>query len=223
MARRVSHSVQRPWAEVRRAVAAALLLAGSASGCSFIFSEGAPERHESLENFACGESYAPPVLDTIAAGLLALGAANAASNKDTFIAEQPPADRDSARRAIDVTIGVSAAFALVDAASAVYGYRAVNDCQEARGARDMAVARARALPPPYGVPPYGTPPPAWPPPAMYAPPTYAPPPATPVPQGLRDGRPTLPPLPPTAAPVGVPPEDLPPPRVTPLPDAAPSP
>jgi hypothetical protein len=185
---------------------ATLFLAVPASGCSFIFSEGAPERHATLENFTCGESYAPPVLDTAAAGLLGLAALNAAAAKDDVVAKQDPADQADARRDINVTIGVATAIALIDTASAIYGYRAVADCQEARSARENAVMRARLLPPPYGLAPHGAPPPAWPPAAAYAPaPGWAPAPAPATPPGA------------------VPPEDLPPTPVTPLPAPAPSP
>jgi hypothetical protein len=196
--------VAAPWPAARRALAAALLVAVPASGCSFIFSEGAPERHATLENFTCGESYAPPILDTAAAALLGLSALNAAAAKDELVAKQDPADQADARRDINVTIGLATAIALIDTASAIYGYRAVADCQEARSARETTVMRARLLPAPYGLAPYGAPPPAWPPAAAYAPPPgYAPA--------------------PTPAPPVVPPEDVPPTPVTPLPAPAPSP
>jgi hypothetical protein len=154
--------------------AVSLLAAVPSSGCSFIFSEGAPARHETLENFTCGESYAPPILDTAAAGLLGLTAMNTATAKDDLVAKEDPADQADLRRQLNVTIGILTAVALMDAASAIYGYRAVADCQGARSARETAVMRARLLPPPYGLAPYGTPPPVWPPPPVTPLPAPAP-------------------------------------------------
>jgi hypothetical protein len=183
----------------------------ASSGCSFIFSEGAPDRHETRENFTCGESYAPPVLDTIAAGALGYLAANLASNKESLVAKEAPANQDDTRRSINVTIGILTAGAVIGTASAIYGYPAVSNCQEARNARQVALIRAVVLPPPYGVPPAGGPPPYWPPPP---PPTHAPPPPYPPPPAA---------VPPSAAPVAIPPEDIPPMPVTPLPPPAPSP
>jgi hypothetical protein len=168
-----------------------------------MFSEGAPDRRETLENFTCGESNAPPVLDAIVGGVLALSAANLASNKDATVAKEPPTNQEDTRRQINVSIGVLTAFAVIDAASAIYGFHAVSSCQAGREARQVALVRAAALPPPYGVPGSGAPPPYWPPPPL---PVYAPP-VAPYPQ------------PPPAAP----PEDIPPTPVTPLPGASPSP
>jgi hypothetical protein len=125
-----------------RDAGAAVLVAALAasSGCSFMFSEGAPDRRETLENFACAESNAPPVLDTVGAGLLALSAAGNASNKEMLVAKETPANQADKRRQVNVSIGIATAFALIDAASAIYGYRAVASCQEARGAREVALS-----------------------------------------------------------------------------------
>jgi hypothetical protein len=164
-------------------LAVAAVLAGP--GCSFLFSEGAPQNHEALESFSCGESYAPPILDTVASGLLAIEAGVTATNKSSTIAMKAPVDQSSERHTLNVDIAVQAAFATIAAASAIYGYHAVGDCRGARDARLALVNRARLLPPPYGVPPIGEPPPVWPPlpPAPYAPapPGVTPPPVTPSP------------------------------------------
>jgi len=169
-------------------VAAAICLA---SGCSFMFSEGPPDAHRALESFQCGESYAPPVVDTIAAGLLALGAVSTAANKETRVAMAQPIDQPTVRREQNVAIGISAAFAAIAAAGAVYGYRAVGDCREAQTTRLLELARASALPPPYGVPPNGEPPPLWPP--RFAPAAPAAPPTPP--PAARDAPPATPPSP----------------------------
>jgi hypothetical protein len=166
-------------------LAVAAVLAGP--GCSFLFSEGAPANHTALESFACGESSAPPILDTVASGLLALEAVATAVDKGSTIAKTAPIDQSSERHSLNVDIAVQTAFATIAAASAIYGYHAVGDCREARDARLALVNRARLLPPPYGVPPVGEPPPVWPPlpPAPHAPaqpaPDVTPLPATPSP------------------------------------------
>ena len=156
------------------AIAAAASLG---SGCSFIFSESAPADHRARASFQCGESYAPPVVDTIGAGAFALLAASAQSAKDENVAGSNHPEQT--RHDIDVAIGIVAAFAAVDAASAIFGYHAVGDCRAAQETRLGEVARARVLPPPYGVPPYGEPPLLWPPllaaPAPPSAPTEAPP------------------------------------------------
>ncbi|HTA19486.1 MAG TPA: hypothetical protein VK989_09350 [Polyangia bacterium] len=163
-------------------LAFAAVLAGP--GCSFLFSEGAPVNHATLESFTCGESYAPPILDTVASGLLALEAVTTAATKTSTIAKTSPIDQPSERHSLNVDIAVQTAFATIAAAGAIYGYHAVGDCREARDARLALVNRARLLPPPYGVPPVGEPPPVWPPlpPAPYArAPAVTPLPATPSP------------------------------------------
>ncbi len=134
-------------------------------GCSFLFSEGAPADHERRTHFVCGTSYAPPVLDTIAAGVFALAAG----------AEPDESLTQDEQQGVRVTmIGA----ALLTGAAAVYGYMAASDCQQATAMREADVARARFLPPPYGVAPYGEPPPYWPPPPPVSP--VVPPPPPPV-------------------------------------------
>jgi hypothetical protein len=167
------------------AASVAILAALATSGCSFLFSEGAPANHRAVESFSCGESYAPPIVDTVAVGLLGLEALGTASTKSATIAKTDLPDQPAERHTLNVDIGVQAAFATIAAAAAIYGYHAVGDCREARDARLALVSRARLLPPPYGVPPIGEPPPLWPPrlvalPAPSASPP-APPPATPSP------------------------------------------
>jgi hypothetical protein len=131
---------------LRTAVIATALLA--APGCSFMFSQGPPLDHEHRAVFDCGESVAPPVVDTIFAGIFGLSAARGTNDTSNKTSE-------------DVAVAAGAA-ALV-AASAVYGYIASGECRGVRNERAQALSRARLLPPPYGVPPYGDPPPLWPP------------------------------------------------------------
>jgi hypothetical protein len=160
-----------------------------ASGCSFIFSEGAPDDHRARATFQCGESPAPPILDTVGAGYLTFRAIGLERDKESTVAAAARNGQDpvQVRHDVNVSIGVSAAFAALDVASAIYGFYAVHDCRRAQETRLAEVAQARWLPPPYGVPPYGEPPPFWP-PVLYAPPAApaapapeAPAPATPAP------------------------------------------
>jgi hypothetical protein len=151
------------YTRARNANVALALVVASASGCSFLFSEGPPTHHRDLASFQCGTSSAPPVVDTVAAGLFALGAVGAAQTEDHDVAAADPAERDRVRREANVTIGIFAAAAVLDAASAIYGYRASAGCRAAEDERGAEVARAHLLPPPYGTPPYGEPPPFWPP------------------------------------------------------------
>jgi hypothetical protein len=147
-----------------RAVLALVATATSAAGCSLLFSEGPPSRHRELASFQCGTSSAPPVLDTVAAGLFTYAAAATARSEDRTVAAADPVDRDRVRRDTNVAIGVFTAVAVLDAASAIYGYRATTACRAAEDARLAELSRTRLLPPPYGLPPYGEPPPYWPPP-----------------------------------------------------------
>jgi hypothetical protein len=143
-------------------VAVAPLVAGS--GCSFLFSEGAPYGHEHKLVFDCGDSVVPPILDVVATGLLALEAYG------TSRLRPRPADATTA-------IAIQAGTAVLDAASATYGFIAVSDCRDAKATRAVEIAQARVLPPPYGAPPYGQPLYVWPPPAAAPPPVAPPPPA----------------------------------------------
>jgi hypothetical protein len=200
MSRLVSNNT--PTSNATAAWAVLALLA--APGCSFLFSEGAPENHRALESFSCGESYVPPILDTVAAGLLGVEALATASSKSATVAKTSPDDQPAERHTLNVDIGVQAAFATIATAAAIYGYRAAGDCREARDTRLALVMRASVLPPPYGVPPVGEPPPLWPPPPMSV---------------------AAPNLPSAAvpAPPGAPPAGPAPGEVTPLPPATPSP
>lgn len=150
--------------------ALALAAASLGSGCSFIFSEGAPDDHRTRESFQCGDSAAPPVADTIAGGAFALLAFATAQNEDKTVAKAAPIDQPQVRHDTNVAIGALLAFAVIDGASAVYGYHAVGSCRAAEQTHLAAVSRVRLLPAPYGLPPYGEPPRFWPPPLAALPP-----------------------------------------------------
>jgi hypothetical protein len=149
-----------------RITIAACLAMGS-GGCSFIFSEGAPDRHRSLAYFHCGESLAPPVLDAIAAGLYLLSASATSSRED------PVENRDQ-------VIGTQLGLAALSGVSAIYGYVATSGCREAQEERVLRNLGQQNLPPPYGLPPSGHAPMYWPPPPyQMTTPVAAPPPAAP--------------------------------------------
>jgi hypothetical protein len=162
----------------RTLVVSCLLLLSS--GCSFIFSEGPPPQHRALPYFDCSSSYAPPVLDTVWGGINLLGAAMAAGQTDADYA-----DKEVSRGA---TIGIGLAWVALSGASAIYGYKKVDECRQAKEQlmlrQQMPVRPGYApyppqpgYPPPPAYPPPGYPPPAAPP----APPTAPPPPAPPAP------------------------------------------
>ncbi len=168
----------RPSRNATGACAVAFAVASVASGCSFMFSEGAPDNHPALATFSCGDQFAPPVVDTVVGGVSAYIAAHAAATEDATVAKAFPQDQGQVRHDQNVAIGLFTTFAALDLASALYGYSSVKSCREAKESRAYELARARVLPPPYGVAPYGMPPPLWPPPpppALTAPP---PPPVT---------------------------------------------
>jgi hypothetical protein len=84
----------------------------SLSGCSFIFSEGPPANHQRLPYFDCSTSYAPPVLDTIWAGLQGLNAVGAAATSEQDW------NADISRGAV---IAVGLVWLAVSGTSAIYG------------------------------------------------------------------------------------------------------
>jgi hypothetical protein len=163
-------------------VIAVLVTLMLAPGCSFIFSERAPGDHRERATFLCGESIAPPILDTVGVGVFGFTALGLQLGKEKAVADAQNMGKDpvQTRHDINVSTGVFLAFTAIDMASAIYGSHAVADCRRAQETRAAEVARARWLPPPYGVAPYGEPPPLWPPP-LAQPPPVAPPPPTPTP------------------------------------------
>jgi hypothetical protein len=144
-------------------------------GCSFIFSEG-PPKETSRPFLACGESYVPPILDTLGATFWTLLLAGTSQ-------QRPENITDSEYHGALVSQSVWLA---VQAASAAYGYVAATRCNDARQQRNREMATASILPPPYGAGVWGRPPATWPPPNLPRPPTPA---AT---------TPALPPVPPAA-------------------------
>ena len=143
----------------------------ASSGCSYIFSKGPPDDHRRLRYFDCSTSYAPPVLDTIWAGLNGLGALNAASSSDA---------EWTSTYSRGATMAVGLVWLMLSGSSAFYGYSQVSSCNEARNQMIMRMNNRypnepRSWPPP---PPRSFPPPA---PAPADPPPEAPPAPQPAP------------------------------------------
>jgi hypothetical protein len=184
--------LQRSWMS-----AVALLTSVSVCGCSFIFTDGPPPNHERLPAFSCSTSYAPPVLDTVWAGLNGFGMATAAGKSD----EEWKASGNKYDRS--TVIGVGLLWLVVSGASAIYGYQKVASCTDAREKLAQRQSRTpRAWPRYPAYPPGG-----YPPPTGY-PPGYEPPPITPAPPAPGQPPTTAPGQPPTTAP-GQPPTTAP--------------
>src|SRR5512132_2406578 len=78
--KRLTRRRQRAYSTMMRWVA--LVMVMSLSGCSFLFVKGPPPNHEQLPYFACTESRAGPVLDTLFTLLQSANLRLAASSSD---------------------------------------------------------------------------------------------------------------------------------------------
>jgi hypothetical protein len=143
-------------------VAGAVLSTVTAGGCSFLFSEGAPADDRPRPFLSCGDSYAPPVIDTVVAGLAGL----------TLSSSKKRANQTDAQ--YQGGLAVLGTAAVLTATGAIYGYTATASCRAAKQARAVEAWHAAWLPPPYGVGPWGLPPRTWP-PALGATPAPTPP------------------------------------------------
>jgi hypothetical protein len=104
----------------------AFMLAGMSDvGCSFMLTKGPPVEHARLWHFDCSTSYAPPVLDTIWAGLNGLGMAVALSTSEADWKRTQNNDQST-------TAMVGLVWLAVSGSSAIYGYKTVNDCNQAK-------------------------------------------------------------------------------------------
>ena len=130
-----------------------------------MFVDGPPKKHAQMPYFQCSSSKAWPVIDTVLAASLAIGAGGA-------LAEQG-SSQDTTGAVI--VAAEAAAFAL----SALGGFQKVEACQEAVG---QLIARAGSAPQYAAAPSFRAPPPdPWvnPPPGLFAPRLTAPPPSPP--------------------------------------------
>ncbi|HEX4423252.1 MAG TPA: hypothetical protein VH165_35320 [Kofleriaceae bacterium] len=97
-------------------------------GCSFLFVSGPPADHARRASFDCSESNAVPVLDTIWAGLNALGAISATG------------DGTNPNQGEIVAVGVG--WLVVSGISAIYGYSQVSQCKKAKQEREDRYANS---------------------------------------------------------------------------------
>src|SRR5688500_2702028 len=130
-----------------------LWLVGSlVPGCSFIFSEGPPAGHRQMPYFSCSQSYAPPILDTVGAGFNAINLITALSSEN----------RSAGDVSREFSVGLGLVGLGISGASAIYGYRKVGQCKQAK---DELLLRYRAPQSYPGYPPPGSYPPPAPPPS----------------------------------------------------------
>ncbi len=92
-----------------------------AGGCSLIFVEPTPRDHEQRATVLCTSNYTAPVLDSVLTGLLAVS-----------VLSQAGAEGDEDERLSGGALVAPAAFGILTAASAIYGYATVPQCREAR-------------------------------------------------------------------------------------------
>jgi len=141
----------------------ALMLAG----CSLGFVAGPPPEHPQLASFGCTESNLAPIVDSVLAGLFGVTVVTAVISTDEKWA------MDNARLGSRTEVALLyGGLAVVEGASALFGYYQVHACRVARRAAAERVQggmqRLPATWPPTAAPP-GMPP--APPPAPAPPPT----------------------------------------------------
>ena len=102
----------------------ALLLCCS---CSWIFVEKAPPNHQQLSRFDCTESSAAPVVDTIAAALSGL-----VSVAEFAASDQTLRDANLTRGQAVAAGAIYGGLAIVEIASASYGYGHTSQCRAAK-------------------------------------------------------------------------------------------
>lgn len=115
-------------------------------GCSYMFVDGPPKRHQQLPYFACTTSRGWPVVDTVFAGLFGLSAISAFAGAGQ--------GNDAATAGV-VTGGLAALFV----ASAVSGYNDASECRAAT--EELQLRLMRSYPGPGLAPTPEGPPPAY--------------------------------------------------------------
>jgi hypothetical protein len=164
-------------------------------GCSFLFADPAPSRHETMLYFDCTSTPGLEVADGVFGLSTALtGVTTLSQSEAEYEEDNPDGDRNTAA-------AVSFVMAGVFAGSAIYGIIVTENCSDAKAElrqRIMERERQRTKPvsaalPPAPIAPAVAPPPAEPPPPSMGP-EFAPPPVPPAP----------PPAPTPAAPVAPP-------------------
>jgi hypothetical protein len=170
----------------------------ASEGCSFLFADGPPDRHQTMLYFDCTSTAGLEVAD----GMFALGTTLAGVGTLGMSEKEFEDQNNGGNR--NTTAAVDFVVAGVFAGSAIYGIIVTESCSDAKdGLRQRIIERERRLAPPPAPPPAAPPPAALPPPA----PTPAPP-ST----GGDAPPPDLPPPPPPATPAPPPASPVPAPK-----------
>jgi hypothetical protein len=177
----------------------------ASAGCSFLFADPPPTRHETMLYFDCTSTPGLEVADGVFGLSSALvGVQTLSQSEAEYEDDNPDGDRNTAAAVNFVLAGVFAG-------SAIYGIVVTENCNDAKaGLRQRVMERERQRTKPPSAPPAMLPP-APPPPAV-TPPPAAPPPST--------GPETAPPAPPP--PAAAPPPAAPAPPSPPPPTPAPA-
>jgi len=153
-------------------------------GCSFLFADGPPDRHQTMLYFDCTSTAGLEVADGMFALTTTLAGVTTLGQSENEFEDQNNGGNRNTTAAVDFVV------AGVFAGSAIYGIIVTESCSDAKDGlrqRIMERERQRAL--------KSAPPPAVPPPAALAPPTPAP-----APPSTAAGAPAAPELPPPPAP-----------------------
>jgi hypothetical protein len=174
-------------------------------GCSFLFADPAPPRHETLLYFDCTSTPGLEVADGVFGLSTALAGVTTLSQSETeYEDDNPDGDRNTAAAVNFVLAGVFAG-------SAIYGIVVTENCSDAKAdLRQRIMERERQRTKPPSAPPAMLPP-APPPPAVAPPAAQPPSGATPAPPGAEQPPPAV--APPPAAPAA--PPAVPPPTPAP--------
>jgi hypothetical protein len=178
-----------------------MALSLGSGGCSFLFADGPPARHEKMLYFDCTSTPGLEVADGVfALGSALTGVAALSQSESEFEEQNDGGNRDTVAATNFVVAGVFVS-------SAIYGIVVTENCSDAKAdLRQRIIERERQRTP--------APPPALPPPVAPPPPATPPIPTAPVtPAPAVDTAP----LPPPTAPAAPPPATAPAPAPAPAP------
>lgn len=123
------------------------------TGCSFVLVTGPPTGHERMYGFDCTDSRFWPIADSVWTGLFLLDFTAAASESDQGWDDSSPIARKP-------SMALYAAFALLSAAGAWYGYTTAGECRDARTRLLARMNQMRSEPAPQSSPSQPAPGPA---------------------------------------------------------------
>jgi hypothetical protein len=180
-----------------------MALSLASSGCSFLFADGPPDRHEKMIYFDCTSTPGLEVADGVIGAGSALTGISALSMSEAEFEDQNDGGNRNGFAATNLVL------AGVFVGSAIYGIVVTENCKDAkedlrRRIIEREAQRARAAAPPAAPAPVA-PPPALPPPAVPAPPATGAE-TAPLPPPPAPATPVAPTPPPPAAPPAAPPK-----------------